>query len=298
MSDDQHKWPTSDFLAEDDQTPPRGTPAPPIPGHTPPPGGGNPQPGQFASGFGNPATGSFQAPTSAFGNPATGSFQAPTSGFGNPPTGQINTAHFGNPMTGQINTGQFANPTGQFVNPPTGQFANPPTGQFGNPPTGQFGSVGLGNPATGQFPVDRRTPSGQFPAQSRTGQFPGVGQPAVPNHPTGAFDAHTGHTGGVALTGQFDSPLVAPLATPPGMPAIRVVTTQMRIKYGGLGALFGLLVGVFLGILNSALEATSLVAGIPVTMQISGWFALLFGITCATKPERVANVLRSYGVID
>jgi hypothetical protein len=271
MSDDQHKWPDPDFLAEDDHTPPTGTPAPHFASQTP--GLGNPPTGQHATGFGNPATGSFQAPTSGFGNPATGSFQTPTGGFGNPATGQINTAQFGNPMTGQINTGQF-----------------------GNPPTGQF--AGVGNPATGQFPVDRRTPSGQFPAQSRTGQFPGVGQPGMSNPLSGSFDANVIQTVAPSVTGQFDSPLVAPLATPPGMPAIRVITTQMRIKYGGLGALFGLLVGVFLGILNSALEATSLVAGIPVTMQISGWFALLFGITCATKPERVANVLRSYGVID
>jgi len=292
MSDDQHKWPDSDPFAEDEQTPPRGTPAPHFPGQAQ--GLGNPA-SQHASAFGNPPTGSFQAPASGFGNPPTGSFQAPTSGFGNPPTGsfQTPTGGFGNPPTGQINTAQFGNPMTGQIN--TGQFANPSTGQFGNPPTGQFGSVGLGNPATGQFPVDRRTPSGQFPAQSRTGQFAGVGQP-MSNQPSGSFDGNVMQA--PSVTGQFDSPLVAPLATPPGMPAIRVVTTQMRIKYGGLGALFGLLVGVFLGILNSALEATSLVAGIPVTMQISGWFALLFGITCGTKPERVANVLRSYGVID
>lgn len=259
MSGNHNNWPPHPPFDEDDQTP---VPAPTVP-----------------QGWAAPA---------------------PQPTFSNPPTGQFGGV--GNPMTGQFSTSQFSNPpTGQFGNPPTGQFqngafqapANAPQGAaqaFGNPHTGQFVTSQFGNPPTGQYLTGAQpgvaAPSAQFsspasqfvPVQNYAAPQPGVGNP---------------------MTGTFDRPVLhAPLATPPPMQAVTVVTPRMRAIYGGGGAGFGLFTGVFLGILNSALEGVSLAAGMPMTAQISLWFALLFGIACGTKPERVERVLRSYNIIE
>jgi len=76
------------------------------------------------------------------------------------------------------------------------------------------------------------------------------------------------------------------------------VTTKTRAIYGGGGFIAGLLLGLFLGILNSALEGVSLGDGLGLTLQISGWFAILFGVACALKPERVEFMLQEWGLID
>ena len=288
MSDEQNPWhqPPLQPFADDEQTP---VPAPTVPatfGNTgsfarpevpgnvgfPP----NQPSGQYGVGqtpFPNQPSGSFA--TGQFGNPATGQHpavgQPVAPGFANPPTGQFGVQQpntFGNPPTGQFSTGQFTQPN-QFGNPATGQFA---TNQFANPPSGQFSTEMPGEPL-------HRAPSDQMPVQPFNDSTGSFAQPYI-----------TGQMPGVGL--------VAPIATPPPMKAVQVVTPRMRAIYGGGGAFFGLVAGVFLGILNSALEGVGFGAGIGVTVQISLWFALLFGIACGTKPERVANVLRSYGVID
>ncbi|MEZ4460068.1 MAG: hypothetical protein R3E66_10135 [bacterium] len=292
MSDEQNPWnhPPNSPFADDEQTP---VPAPTVPatfgntgsfarpaapGHAgvpnPPTGQMSPPSGQYGVGqtpFPNQASGSFA--TGQFGNPVTGQHQAiGQPGFGNPPTGQFGVPPaanaFGNPPTGQFSTGQFGQPSA-FGNPATGQF---PTQPIGNPATGQFATNQFANPASGQFSTEmpgeplHRAPSDQMPVQpyhDATGSF---AQPYV-----------TGQMPGVGL--------VAPIATPPPMKAVQVVTPRMRAIYGAGGAFFGLVAGVFLGILNSALEGVGFGAGIGVTIQISCGLGSCLGSPAARSPS-------------
>lgn len=72
----------------------------------------------------------------------------------------------------------------------------------------------------------------------------------------------------------------------------------MRTTYGAGGFIVGILTGLLLGILNSALEGVSLGDGFGLTLQISGWFGILFGVAFALKPERVEAMLQQWGLKD
>lgn len=265
MSDEWKNGQPGRFLNDEEEDTP--VPGPSVPTHFAQPSTGNRQ----ALGGQGPFV---QQPPIAFPNPATGQFTAPGSGA------------FPNPSTGQFT----APGSGAFPNPPTGQFSAPGSGAFRSSPTGQFTAPG----------------SGAFPS-SPTGQFTAPGSGAFPNSPTGQFGL-----------GQTPSTPIVRAPSSPGMPVIPSTNigfsgpgpaqapvgagaqpdTRMRLIYGGGGAALGTLVGLLLGILNSGLEQLTFMEGLGVTIQMTLWFMLMFGIACAFKPQRVEFMLKKHGILD
>lgn len=217
--------------------------------------------------------------------PASGSFTPPMVN----PTGSFNV------NTGEFSAGQAAPPaaadaTGQqtFQAPAPAQnqgFAPPMTGGFqavpgpqqqGQQHSGQQQQYGQQQP--GQHYLAPQT--GQHAPVGQTGSFPGVG----PGNPgTGAFQQ----------VGPNQSLQIGEYVDGPPEPTIKI-----RAAFGAGGLLFGSIVGLALGLLNSVFEGVGILEGMRVTIQISIWFGGMIALIAAWKPDKVWETLESYGFFD
>lgn len=119
-----------------------------------------------------------------------------------------------------------------------------------------------------------------------TGQMQGVpGQPG--SHPNAS------NTGTFQAPGASQPLQIGEVVDKPPEPTIKV-----RAAFGGGGFIFGAIVGLALGLLNSLFEGVGIVAGLGVTIQIALWFGGMIGLIAAWKPEKVWETLESYGFFD